>query len=324
MYSLFEAFCCQKEKSKSDHDDQNIGLLDMPDLVMRETLANCDLMSILRLTKVCRALYHFISRSPQSTKVNSLRVSVREDEVHVYMYYFKPYYETILIRFHYNENGCFVVRNQVERFLRNEDFVSIACMNLNFCIRYIGTLLRFEIDQYQSDGFPSDFKASRWNRLQSAFCGFKRSPLPLPSQDEITNRVVDTIESCLQFRRRPIKVSTLTMSLKEPYPNFLNLIDPKSLDHLSIWKFQKFPEFDARRLINLWTLRLSATFSNPIQDFFHIKNVYLTVESISKEEVLEIKEARYSASSHHRTSFSAFYDSFYYSTYTNNHNVRKF
>uniref|UniRef100_A0A1I7UTG1 FTH domain-containing protein n=1 Tax=Caenorhabditis tropicalis TaxID=1561998 RepID=A0A1I7UTG1_9PELO len=87
-----------------------------------------------------------------------------------------------------------------------------------------------------------------------------------------------------------MQVTHLTMGLEEPHPHILNLFDPLSLESLTLPGPDKYPEFDVRRLENLKALTIGGGSLNPIQDFLHIQKLELTVESISDEEILEIKE----------------------------------
>uniref|UniRef100_A0A1I7UTG7 FTH domain-containing protein n=1 Tax=Caenorhabditis tropicalis TaxID=1561998 RepID=A0A1I7UTG7_9PELO len=125
----------------------------------------------------------------------------------------------------------------------------------------------------------------------------KKPPLPLSSHNEIITRLMDFIEAFLKSRDRPLRLKNVSIDLEVPYPNILNLIDAESLNSLILSGSPKNPEFDVRKFKNLETLHLSSCVSNPIRDFFHIKDVVLTVKNISNEEILEIKEQFMNSSS---------------------------
>uniref|UniRef100_A0A1I7UTG5 F-box domain-containing protein n=1 Tax=Caenorhabditis tropicalis TaxID=1561998 RepID=A0A1I7UTG5_9PELO len=280
---------------QTDQNDQSSDFLNLPDVVMRDILTKCDLTSIMNLMKVCRALHDFIHRSPPTAIAEKLVVYIGDKNVYfcltipVSMFigsFLHWSSENITLRIDNHENGCSVWRNRVRSYVKNEDFVSVACNYLSAMLRRIGTINQF-VFKYLED--RCEYKPSIWDRLKSTFYCSKQPLFQPPSSNEITTRVVDTIEECLQSRGRLMQVTHLTVGLEEPYPDILNLFDPIPLKTLKISRPNKYPEINIKRLKNLDSVTINADVPNPIQDFFHIRHVELIRENISDEEFLDIK-----------------------------------
>uniref|UniRef100_A0A1I7UTG3 FTH domain-containing protein n=1 Tax=Caenorhabditis tropicalis TaxID=1561998 RepID=A0A1I7UTG3_9PELO len=252
--------------------------------------------------RVCRALHDYIHHSAPVARARILKVVVDNDAVYIRFEYNQPDHyclyavKFIMLSFHYHKNGCLIVSaDDTEKYVKGKDFLSVVCDHLRRYLRWVGTVPQFEI-KHEDDWYGYEPEFSFWEKLNIKLFSFMKPSFQLPTFEEIRKKVWETIEECLQSRVRPLRVTELIMNIEEPRIHILNLLNPKPLKTLIIGGSGRCPEFNVRRLKNLEEISISKLgnyeercVSQPIRDFFNIKFVSLTVETISDEEILEIK-----------------------------------
>uniref|UniRef100_A0A1I7UTG2 FTH domain-containing protein n=1 Tax=Caenorhabditis tropicalis TaxID=1561998 RepID=A0A1I7UTG2_9PELO len=233
-----------------------------------------------------------------------MKVCVESDAVFIYFNY------SAKLSFLYQANGCVIMKGDAHKtYVKNEDFLSVACNHLRFCFRRIRTIIEFKIQhkdlEYQWEkyyeheddwyGLKPDF--SFLKRIQLSIFVFMNFSFRLPPWEEINATIWETIEECLESRIRPIQVKKLILEIEDNRDHILNFLDLKALRELIIDVSGRYPEFDVKRLKNLERLSVckrgcseNPCITNPIRDFFHIESVVLSVETISDKEILEIKK----------------------------------
>uniref|UniRef100_A0A1I7UTG4 F-box domain-containing protein n=1 Tax=Caenorhabditis tropicalis TaxID=1561998 RepID=A0A1I7UTG4_9PELO len=182
--------------------------------------------------RVCRSLHDFIYRSPPIAIAVILKVLVGNDSVFIRFQHSQPdsqySVKFIILSFHYHKNGCLIVSaDGSEKFLKDEDFLSVACDYLRFYLRWVGTIIQFEIE-HRDDWFRWKPRFSFGETLKSSLSAFIKPCFQLPTFEEIRTTIWETIEECLQSRICPLRVRELILAIEEPRIHILNLLDPKA------------------------------------------------------------------------------------------------
>ncbi|CAL2030990.1 unnamed protein product [Caenorhabditis brenneri] len=251
----------------------DIFLTDLPDIALRKVLEKLDFVSVQCLRKSCHDLRNFIDDTNVTSTLTEAYVVLVPNSISLELIF--PSLEN-QIRYENNENSgckiCYFKQNSfmtTEKIFIGSDFMTVAFRDLESMLRNQKTALNsLRIDFLMSqlfENFPGFFKRS---------IKTKRFQTTVINQDEIM-RVLPVInEDHLE------EIHINNMIVKK-----FNVLELDQVKETNQWK-----QCETVRILEFLV-------ETPIQDFFHFKNVFVTYKRVTKEMVLELKEA-FLASSH--------------------------
>lgn len=255
-------------------------LLKLPLKLMQHILEYCDLLSIISLQKTCVDLRNFIEDAKPEPYVHDLSMTLIADSISFQMClgdnpWLYPVGDWLWIQYTKNQDECEVVwqkntENKIISF-ENEDFIDIFCKDFKVI----------------SDHRKSVLEAFHLNTSGS--------------DQDVEDRLIEHLENVLGRRKHPIQAKRFRMenNKNDHVYRILKFMEPKSLKKIEIMNsiHQIVQDFGLEMIMQLeqWQKAIEVIIENfrvtePIQSFFHFKNVSIQSDTLSFEAIVELKQ----------------------------------
>ncbi|CAL2046178.1 unnamed protein product [Caenorhabditis brenneri] len=269
-----------------------LGLVNMPDVVMKQILGELDFRTILLLRNVSHDFRSFIDTKPAGPRVTMIFILVQSHAITFEIYtksrFSRGPTQRVPIEYRKEDIGCMVTctyrRANIQKFLKFEDFVNIALKDLKvFINRQKCHLAVFQLD---------------FDNTQRKFFG------KIGNIKEITERFLISTEEMLKSRKQPLEVEDLCMSVtaQEQVLKVLPYFDskyirkitihgnnhPNTMDPLEFDKLEKLDQWKNAIDMNIWRYDIKTT---PLESFLQFSRVDLFLFEVNAEKLIKLKNA---------------------------------
>ncbi|EFP01636.1 hypothetical protein CRE_23453 [Caenorhabditis remanei] len=254
---------------------QDVFLLDMPDLVMREILKNLDFLTIQRLQKTSYSLRKFIDNVKIDSGLKSFKIEMTRDTMFgSATVLIQGYSSSKFIKSNYidNEDGKCEVKTGDCNIIVNGNFVDV---------------------------YSEDFLIPMLKNQKSLLTTLKlgRGDTLVPGLFE---KVFDCLMKVLESRDRLLQIEDLEVSVQgqDQLMQLLYNIDPKSLKRLEVRRLVENDQKDNVEIMldlsvledseNLKELRVfNFTISSPLRSIAHVPKLEVYIHTIYCDDVLK-------------------------------------
>ncbi|KAF1754862.1 hypothetical protein GCK72_021427 [Caenorhabditis remanei] len=296
--SLFNfVFCCfpTRPKYHKSQETQNVFLLDMPDVVMREILKNLDFVTIRKLRKVCHAFRDFIDCENPDSNLKSIDLQATADTIFGFTTMLSTLSQSAKdIQFFYKEQDHLCVMQSGSRcatFQNNcvdlcvDDFLWPALKHQKSLMNDLCVIKKWKFDENRQPVLQNPGK------------------FVVPTVEKLFERLINVLES----RDRLLQVESLAISLhgQDQLMQLLRHVDLKVLKRLEVCRLVETEQSldhrnnyndsaldlgilkDCKNLDNLHVTYFSI--SSPFRILAHIPNLSVNMQTIYSEELLFFK-----------------------------------
>ncbi|EFP01709.1 hypothetical protein CRE_23335 [Caenorhabditis remanei] len=260
----------KSEETPPPPPSQRVLIIDMPDLVMRKILEEVDLVSIMKLRKVCRAFRNYIDDTKPDSKLFGITIYVRSDTIIVSYWYFlsKPLREKtpskeVTVFYKNNKNGCDIRFGQGQlKHVNGRNAFDVFCEDMQTVLgNQKTTISQFYFYDHKNvtsnedesnsedESNNEDESNSEESRslnifqksLELVFCrrrlGNKKTFVSQnTSSIAMYNQAFDFYLKILKSRKHPLQVRYLNISIngQDQLETLLERVDPRELKRLAI------------------------------------------------------------------------------------------
>ncbi|KAF1754847.1 hypothetical protein GCK72_021412 [Caenorhabditis remanei] len=265
-------------------------LIHMPEVAMTKILAKLDFPDVQSLRKTCWDLRNTIDDLKPDPRVLRSVIRVDTDFIDWKLdfdngYYIYPKGKFIRIQYNQVENGCQVIwyrsDGRREKFLENMDFLEAFCLdfeaNMKFQQSELGNfIINFEYFKFAHEKFL-EIESKLMPRLQTILSG--RDPLKTKNFSMVVFKMSSILAILPYLNAKTIKRITMTDSTQGPVPD------------IGKWRIDELMELPHWK--NAVELDIIDVFVEdvPVEKFLGFKRIYIFVEVVNMEQVLEWKEA---------------------------------
>ncbi|KAF1754859.1 hypothetical protein GCK72_021424 [Caenorhabditis remanei] len=303
--SLFKFFSCclPSRQSKRNHvldspvvvsppKIQDVFLLNMPDLVMREILKNLDFLTIKKLRKTSYSLRKFIDYVKIDSGLKDFKIEMTEN--------------TIFGSATVHMKGCPSTEYISTAYIENEDGKCEVKTGGCRCLRNI------IINGYFVDVYFEDFLTPMLKNQNSLLTTLRLGRLPKFVEGEkilmkisksLFEKVFDCLIKVLESRDRILQIEDLEVYVlgQDQLMVLLRHIDLKSLKRLEVCRLvENDPENNAEFMLDLSLLEcaenlielrvINFTISSPLRSIAHVPKLSVDMHTIHCDDVLKYHE----------------------------------
>ncbi|EFP01647.1 hypothetical protein CRE_23336 [Caenorhabditis remanei] len=315
---MFRLKWYKSEETPPPPPSQRVLIIDMPDLVMRKILEEVDLVSIMKLRKVCRAFRNYIDDTKPDSKLNRLTIYVRSDTILVLFRYFlsKPMKEETPselaeVSYENNKQGCDIRFGEGQlKHINGRKAFDVFCEDMQTVLgNQKTTISHFYI--YNREDESEIEKPPLLNFFQKSlelFCCRRRSentktyPSQYANSIAMYNKVCGVILKILKSRKHPLQVSNLSISIngQDQLETLLENVESAKLKYLLIDN-DIYPtvksELNLDMLKNFGNLKdllvFNVLITSSLESLSHIPIIKGTFKKITATEILARKEVGY-------------------------------
>ncbi|KAF1754888.1 hypothetical protein GCK72_021453 [Caenorhabditis remanei] len=309
----------KSEETPPPLPSQRVHILDMPDLVMRKILDEIDLVSIMKLRKVCRAFRNYIDDTKPDSKLNGLEIYKESNSIFVSYWYFlskplrKKKSKEVTVSYENNKKGCEIRFGEGQlKHINGRKTFDVFCEDMQMVLGNQKTTIRYFNFHNCEDASNSEEEETHppnlFQKSLELFCCRRRSentktyPSQYANSIPMYNTVFDFILEILKSRNLPVQVSNLRISVngQDQLETLLKHVKSTELKYLVISEAIRASHADMKCELNLDVLKnfgnlneltvYEFLISSSLESLSHIPTIEGTFKKITATEILARKE----------------------------------